>query len=153
MSQKQVVITPGGRVRLYFGSLAAFSLAVPTGKRWKILSFVADWTASATVGNRVIHAVIIGGGGAQNIWRGASSGVTTASQVCGYDIGFGSPLNTPSTTVRRNIANTANTNVQVRENTSINMMIAGDIITLTDIAAVDANDVVTYRVLVEEYEA
>ena len=37
----------------------------------------------------------------------------TAAQIGGYDVGFGAPINTPSTTVRRNIANTGNTNIQV----------------------------------------
>lgn len=144
---------PGGTIRLLYGAVAGFALTVPANKRWQLLSFVTDWTASATVGNRVIHGLIVGGGGSQNTWRGASSGNTAAGQVCGYDIGFGCPLNTPSTTVRRNIANTANTNIQVRENTSLTLLAAGDILSLVDSAAVDANDVITYRVVVLEYEA
>ena len=61
-------------------------------------------------------------------------------------MGFGPPLSTPSTAVRRNIANTANTNIQVRENTSITTLTAGQFLRVRDITAVDVADALTFAV-------
>jgi hypothetical protein len=87
------------------------------------------------------------------VWVGAASTAVTAAQVGGYDVGFGSPLSTPSTTVRSTLAGGANTNVQVRENTSITELLAGSTITLDDSANIDIADSIAYRLMVIEYDA
>jgi len=123
---------------------------VPTGKRARPTNLVSDITASATVGNRVLVARVLDPN-ANVIWIGSSSGAVTAAQIGGYDIGFGMP-GTPSTTVRRNIANTANTNVQVRELSGITDLLAGSTINIMDVTAVDVADLIVCRTSVIEYD-
>jgi len=147
-----VLNNPGGRIRSVIGAINTPAISVPAGKRWRLMSFVNDWTATATVGNRVLHAVVIGEAGSQNVWRGASSASVTAAQIGGYDVAFGTPNTTPSTTIRRTISGAANTNVQVRENCPITDLRAGDIVSIIDSAAIDAADSCAYRLMVLEYD-
>lgn len=123
---------------------------VPTGRRSIIRSCVSDLVASATVGNRILIARILDGS-ANVLWIGSASTAITAAQTGGYDIGFGMP-GTPSTTVRRNLGNTANVNVMVRESSPILELGPGSTIVLIDTAAIDVADAVTSRVNVIEYD-
>lgn len=152
-----VLANPGGTIKTSAGTAAIGAagglpiFAVPTGKRVRLLQITTDTTMSATVGNRQMYMWITSAAGA-NIWLGTASANTAAAQICGYDVGFGSPLNTPSTTVRRSIAQTANTNVQVRENAALIELAAGSGIAIDDIANIDVADVVTYRIHYIEYD-
>lgn len=122
-------------------------VTVPANKFWKVLGVTVDVVCSATVGNRVII------GRVGNIyWVGPASAATTAGQTCGYDIGFGNAV-APSTTIRRNIANTGNTNIQVICSCPYSILGAGDTITIQDTAAVDVADSITWRMYYIEYDA
>jgi len=125
-------------------------LNVPAGKFWVIQSCIADVVCTATVGNRTIGGRVVVGG-TTFYWFGATSAATTAGQTCGYDIGFGN-VGAPSTTVRRNIANTANTNIQVREMCPITILRAGDSVTIDDYADIDVADQITMRLWYSEYD-
>lgn len=150
-------VTPGGELKnsiiTAFGvSAAGLSLfVVPTGKEVIPLSLSTDVTCTATVGNRTIGIRI--DDGTYIMWIGATSAATTAGQVCGYDIGFGNPLSTPSTTVRRNMANTGNVNIMVRENTSITRLAAGSRIIIDDYADVDIADSANWYLQYVELDA
>lgn len=155
---KNVLTHPGGTIKSSAGSAAIGAagglpiFAVPAGKVAEILQITTDTTMSATVGNRSMYIWITSALGS-NMWLGQASANTPASQVCGYDVGFGSPLNTPSTSVRRNIAQTANTNIQVRENSCLKLLAANSGIAIDDINNIDVADVVTFRIHYIEYEA
>jgi hypothetical protein len=125
--------------------------AVPAGRRWRIQSFVSDTTASATVGNRVIIAQVRDNAGVV-VWVGPATGNVAAAQIGGYDVVFGGGAGT-TTVVRRNIANTANTNVQVLCSCGIIEMRAGWTIVILDTAAIDNADVTVIRVVYTEYDA
>jgi len=152
-----VLTNPGGSIKVYGGSGAALgaaagiAIACPAGKRWKLLNFISDTTASATVGNRNM-LVRISATSAATDWVGTLSGNVTAAQICGYDIGFGAPINTPATAVRRTQALTANTNVQVRESCSLNEVDQLGYVNIRDTANIDVADTVTYRLTVIEYD-
>jgi hypothetical protein len=133
-------------------AINATQIIVPAGKKWTVLSFVADVTATATVGNRILQLNISTGAGAA-LWRGAASTAVTAAQIGGYDVGFGAPINTPSTTVRRALIAAANTNVQVRESCALNQWAAGYNIVLNDSAGIDNADSVAWRIVYVEYDA
>jgi hypothetical protein len=130
---------------------AGRTYTVPVGKRWLLMSSVADVTCTATVGNRVILTRVLSQPGGRPIWMGTSSAAVTAAQVGGYDVYFGAPSGI-STTVRRNLANTGNTNVQVRDACSITYLPAGWQITLADVAAIDVADAVTWTLCYVEYD-
>jgi len=89
-------------------------IVVPDGKRRKIFTLMTDTTMSATVGNRNIIIMVKDRNG-NNQWIGLASANVAAAQVCAYDVGFGGSNNTPSTSVRRNLTNTAAVNVAVAE--------------------------------------
>jgi len=148
-----VLTNPGGTLREITISNIALGnslFTVPAGKRWRVLSLVSDTTMTATVGNRTLvlrlYPVL------SNAWIGTTSGNTAATQKCGYDVGFGSPINTPSTTVRRNLGNTANVNIMVRESTSCNMFAAGGTAIMIDAAGIDAADATSGFLTLMEYD-
>lgn len=144
------VITAAGAVTgVPAGGLTV--VTVPVGKRWVPMSFTSDTTMTATVGNRLLIVRVMTG--ATIVWMGASSAVVTAAQVGGYDVAFGASNGTPSTAVRRNLADTASTNVQVRENCPIAQMKAGDSIVIDDTANIDVADSCTGRLYYVEYDA
>jgi hypothetical protein len=149
--------SPAGTIRSLTGTTALLAAGgvigtVPALKRWKLQSLVTDTTMTATVGNRLVRT-FISDPAAAVVWVGAASTAVTAAQIGGYDVGFGPPLSTPSTTVRSTLAGGANTNVQVRENTSITELAAGSTITLDDSANIDIADSIAYRLMVIEYDA
>ena len=123
-------------------------LTVPRGKVWQLIGWVSDYTTTATVGNRVILGLMKNGAGSTT-WIGAASAAVVASKVCGYDFSFGS-ISGPNTTVRRNLANTANTDIQVTTQSPVTLLQAGGSIVLFDATAVDAAD--TYRVVLTYVE-
>lgn len=133
------------------GIAGGVGFTVPANKKWELQSFISDTTMTATVGNRTILLRILSAAG-QAYWVGTLGAATTAAQVCGYDIGFGAPINTPSTTVRRNIANTGNTNVQVRESCSAVLLPPGSVLQLIDVAGIDGADSAVCRLIYTEYD-
>jgi len=147
-----VVSNPGGTIKVenvngaFPGGSNIFTC--PAGKRRVPLAFIADFTTVATVGNRSINIRIAGVGGTN--WIGATMAALAASQVGGYDIAFAP--GTVNTTVRRNIADSANTNVQVREFCPYLQMKAGDYITVVDSAAIAATDTVNAFFSFVEYD-
>jgi len=148
---------PGGKIRYISGTVGLAAggqliSAVPTGKRWKLLSLSLDVTCTATVGNRLIYAYFTDPTATVNTWLGALSGAVTASQVLGYDIGFGNPIGAPSTAVRYNRARTANVNVMVRENSALCEMSAAAGIAIDDTANIDIADATTFCLTVVEYD-
>lgn len=145
--------TPGGTITATaIGAIYAFAAStVPAGSRRVFYSWVCDVTATATVGNRILVARVRDAAG-NVMWVGPASTAVTAAQVGGYDIVFGAGFAT-STTVRRNIANTANTNVQVLCSSGMREMAAGYVVDVYDTAAIDANDVVTLRASFIDYPA
>jgi len=142
------VVSAGGTGAIGAGGIALF--VVPAGQKWLLLGMVSDTTMSATVGNRILQcrAQIAGA----PIWIGAASAAVAAAQVGGYDVGFNSAIGTPSTTVRRNMANTANTNVQVREMCPLGLMGPGYNMIIADSAAVDAADSVNWNYTYVRYD-
>lgn len=149
---------PGGTFRRFGANGTAISAGglrigtCPVGKRWVLLSVVCDVVCTATVGNRILMVSITTDNNT-NDWLGAVSAAVTAGQTGGYDVGFGAPLATPSTAVRRNLANTGNTNIQVRETSSCNVIAATGGIMIDDTADIDNADAVSYRLCVMEYDA
>lgn len=150
---RTVLCNPGGTIRRVAsnGALAAGGLAIWTAEtdfEYELEAVVMDIVCTATVGNRNFMVWLQDGG--TIYWFGALSANVTAGQTCGYDISFGNE-GTPSTTVRRNIANTASTNVQVRELCPIRSAGDGVVLVVDDINNVDATDAVTYRVVARKY--
>jgi len=152
--QKQITVRPGGTLK-HVASTQAMPAAgaffqVPPTKEWEVHGLVTDTTTTATVGNRVLCASLV----LDTVvyWRGASSGNVAASQVGGYDVQFGSSTAT-STTVRRNIAGTANTNVQVLCACPYKRLKANTVIYIDDTANIDVTDATTLRITYNEYEA
>jgi len=78
----EYAVTPGGTPKIEREATTNDSdktFTVPTGKTWKLNSFVIDYTCSATVGNRNV-VVSISPGGANN-WSTPSTAIApTASQ-------------------------------------------------------------------------
>lgn len=149
---------PGGSFKIQGANGAAITAggvriggSVPAGKIWEVLSVSCDLVATATVGNRIIYAYITCTN-ATTDWIGASSTAVAAAQTGGYDIGFGAPLATPSTTVRRNLANTANVNVMVRESTACRWIGATGGIVIDDAADIDVADALSWRIQYREYD-
>jgi len=122
------------------------SIAVPAGFKYSVQMLTTDTTMTATVGNRVLVGYVYDNLGSLR-WVGSASANVTAAQVGGYDIMFGAG-GAPSTTVRRNLANTGNTNIQVRENCPISELGPGWYITIADVAAIDAADQLIMRLSV-----
>jgi len=154
--QKQSVNVPGGTSKYILRSGVAMNsgaqiITVPTGKRWKLLCLAGELTASATVGNRLLFVYLKETAGTV-IWVAETAAATTAAQICGYDLAFGIG-GTPSTTVRRNFALSANTNVQVRSLCPMDMLNAGDQIVFKDAATIDNADTLTCALHYVEYEA
>jgi hypothetical protein len=116
-------------------------LTVPAGFMWELFSYSVDLVATATVGNRtpVLRIRAVNG---TPLWMGTTSANVTAGQTGGYDVSFGN-VGAPSTTVRRNLADTGNTNVQVRDMCPVKWLNAGDVLFYRDPAAIDAADAVT----------
>lgn len=157
MSQKQVVTRPGGTIVRTTSADAITAtgqdvIVIPAGKEGEPIAVVSDYTASATVGNRVLVATIRVSAAGNIVWMGTSSANVAAGQVCGYDISFGQ-VGTPSTTVRRNLAETGNVNVMVREFCPIKRMAAGWVLNIDDIANIDVADVLTHKTVITRYEA
>ena len=132
------------------GAAGVQFLGATAGKITQLLGVTIDVTHSATAGNRQLYAWILSPTGA-TMWVGALSAIATANQITGYDIGFGNPLGTPSTTVRRTIAGTANTNIQVRESTALSWFAVGAGVSIKDINNTDPADVVATRFVTLEY--
>lgn len=109
----------------------------------------ADVVCTGTAGNRVFVARILDASG-NVVWMGTESAITTAGQTCGYDVNFGGAAGV-STTVRRNMANTGNTNVQVRENCGPLTLGPGYLFLLDDTANIDNADLVTSTCLRRVY--
>jgi len=154
MSTRQVVTIEGGTLfivnRQSTINSGAQVFTVPAGKRWILQSYTSDLICSATVGNRT--AIVFISDDIGPIWMGEITGNIAASQTGGYDISFGK-VGTPSTTVRRNLANTANTNVQVRTNCPVFELDAGCTITYDDLANIDNTDVLNHVLVYRQYEA
>jgi len=118
------------------------------GFKRTLLGIQADVVCSATVGNRILYARINDTVGGVIYWIGPASAAVTAAQTGGYDIAF--PNGPVNTTVRRNIANTANTNVQVTTTCPHIALCVGvngalPSIQIVDAAGIDAADAVTWR--------
>jgi len=151
-----VITNPGGTVKLAqaASAIAAGGLTIyspATGKIAKLLSFSSDTTCTATVGNRVLQVRAVATVTGLPMWVGAASGNVTAAQVGGYDVAFGG-AGAPSTTVRRNRADTNNTNVQVREFAPEIWLRAGDSFTIDDSANIDATDSCNHTLVYVEYD-
>lgn len=149
----KVRTVPGGTITTTAAAtIMAFAAStVPAGFRRRIYTWVSDITCTATVGNR-LFVVRVRDALGNIIWIGPLSAAVVAAQICGYDVVFGSGAAT-STTVRRNIANTANTNVQVLCSSGLQELAAGYVVDVIDTAAVDANDVATFRTTCVDYPA
>jgi len=151
-----VFTNPGGKVvcsnlQSTIGAAGGVILfTVPTGKRWVVEALSIDITCTATVGNRTFGVWSTDQLG-NRAFMGTTSAATTASQVCGIDVFFGG-TGAPSTTVRRNIANSGNTNVQVRESIPIKTMRAGQLIALDDYASIDVADAFNAFLQYTEYD-
>jgi hypothetical protein len=133
------VTTQGYAVGIGAGGVSMF---LPANSRMKLVSLVSDTTMTATVGNRILQFRVLSGG--VPVWVGPASTAVTATQVGGYDVNFGG-ASAPSTTVRRNLANTGNTNVQVTAYAPaleiVNITAAAVVVAvLSDSAAIDAAD-------------
>jgi len=159
MSAKQVVVRPGGTVRRLgangtaIGAAGGLAIAsCPSGKLWELCFVSIELVASATVGNRQLVTKITVDNSTTD-WIGATSGNVAAAQIGGYDVAFGAPLGTPSTTVRRALVAAANTNVQVRETSGLRFIKASGNIIIDDIADIDNADTINWRLQVIEYEA
>jgi hypothetical protein len=132
------------------GGLNTIGTWAATVKR-NLLGVTIDVVCTATVGNRTIGARLLDAAG-NILWVGSTSAATTAGQTCGYDVVFG--MNgTPSTAVRRNLLNTGNTNVQVREFCPMSQLVGGANVSLVidDYANVDNADAVYSRSNYQEY--
>lgn len=128
------------------------SFTVPTGKLWCLKAIEACLTCTATVGNRVLSAVITNGvNQIHSLWQSAS---ITASQV-GVVYGATS-LGTPSTTASRKPTLAGGDSVNVAINDSLPDMVlpAGYVIRVYDSAAIDpaADDLIVVLHYVE-YDA
>lgn len=147
---------PGGQIR--YNVIAADTAIGASGKSFTVsankivrpLAMMADVTTSATVGNRILRVRIVGSG-TYSIFAGPNSGSIAASKVGGYDVHFGSGIS--GTTVRRNMADSANTDVQVSTVCPIIYMAAGDTLNLDDTANIDNADVVRMIIMYLEYTA
>lgn len=145
-----VITNPGGVKNAYSATLAIGAtgngLTCPPNKKWVLEALVADVVCSATVGNRILIARV-----GNIFWVSPSSAAVTAGQTGGIDVSFGT-AGAPSTTVRRNIANTGNTNVQVIAQCPIKTLTAGDTLTVQDTAAIDVADSISFRAWYVEYD-
>jgi hypothetical protein len=124
---------------------------VPAGKKWQMLTLTTDTTMTATVGNRVLYGFLVSPTGL-TVWVGPNSAAVTAAQVGGYDIGFGS-AGTPNTTVRKQLAGAAATNVQVTCFCPMDLLAAGWSFGIDDSANIDNADSITFRYTYLEYDA
>jgi len=155
IGQNVIVSTKSGGVIQTVATTQALPAAgafaqVPPNKEWLLQGAIIDVTATATVGNRVLSAYIQEG--ATTLWRGPSTAAIAAGQVGGYDIAFGAGAAT-STVVRRNLANTANTNVQILCSCPYRTLRQNMILYIQDTAAIDVADATTFRMIVEEFDA
>lgn len=143
---------PGGIGNAGGIGATGIQVTVPPGFRWELEQLSCDVTMTATVGNRILQCIVVGPDGV-SVWQGAASAVVAAAQVGGYDCAFGAPLATPSTTIRRNRANTGNTNVQVRETSGIKHLAAGAYVRVYDSAVIDVADAAYLTLNVVQYPA
>lgn len=144
-----VKTVPGGNVQgLVVNAVGigatGYAVMAPGSARSKFVGCTIDIVCSGTVGNRIFNVKVLDNG-ANVRWIGQSSAAVTAGQTCGYDVAFGA--NGPvSTTVRRNIADTANVNVMVRENCIFyEAAPIGWTVIVDDTANIDNADAVTAR--------
>lgn len=148
-----VQTNPGGVRTLYNATIAVGAsgngVTVPANKRWRVLCLSVDYTASATVGNRTLGVRV--GNGANAFWCSSISANVVAGALAGFDVYFGVGLAT-NTTVRRGLANTANTSVQVTTCCPITDLAAGDTVTVDDYANIDNADSMLYRLWYVEYD-
>jgi len=142
-------LTSGSFTTSNSGALAIGATGIgvnaPAGHRWVLINVTIQVTCTATVGNRAFYAWITDGTNVQ--WTGALSGLTTAAQVCGYDIMFGSPASTPSTTVRRLWSGAGNTNIQVRESAPALWVPPNGLILIDDVNNIDNADSVEMHLM------
>lgn len=117
---------------------------VPTGVTCNAMFLTLDIVCTGTVGNRIVYVRVVDAG-TRTIWAGSVAAAGTAGQTIGYDVAFAVPGATPSTTVRRNLGNTANVNVMVRENCPLSVLGPGYSVVIDDTADVDIADAVTSR--------
>lgn len=143
--------TPGIQPRVTTIASGAQVYTVPANKKWSLESYVSDTTCTATVGNRILIVSVRSNDGT-TLWNGPSSAAVAAAQVGGYDVGFGY-ANAPSTTVRRNLANTASTNVQVICSCPLKTLNAGCTVRILDTAAIDNADALNHNLCYTEYDA
>jgi len=146
------------------GSVISLPFAAPNAAKGLLLdSFSVDITATATVGNRFYGVYVNDILGSQD-WAGALATVTTAGQICGYDVSFGD-VGPASTVVRKRLSALTSTNVQVREYCPIRALeprlqttlgganAAGPIgIVVFDTATIDAADSMLWRVVGRVYD-
>lgn len=154
----QVTTKPGGTSRSIATGAVAIGAAggltiytVPAGRKCIGISLTGDYVASATVGNRLVYLRITDQF-AQLVWIGAQSAALTAGLTGNYDCSFGVNNATVSTSVRRNIGNTAATSIGVRENCSIGQFPAGYTFIIDDGANVDVADTYDTRMVVTEVD-
>ena len=124
------------------------SFTVPVGKRWAVASVVAQLTATATVGGRVVVCTITDG--TNIVWVSPRVGAA-ASATAGLLLGQG---HNPSTAARTSLAITNDTNTNVAELPIGMVLNAGYVIRVYDSAAIDAAaDDLTVVLHYVEYDA
>lgn len=127
------------------------TFTVPAGKIWRMLSIDAELVATATVGNRVLTAIITDG--ANTVQNGVRSGNITASQRGRYRVIFGSAIfGTTQDAVPAFSGSQAN--VVVYGPMPSMILTAGCVIRVLDLAAIDAAaDDLTVVLHYVEYDA
>jgi len=129
---------------------AGVTVTIPANKVWMLEQLTTDLTTTATVGNRLVRVRINDPLGIC-IWIGQTSAAIAASQVGGYDVSFGPGA--VSTTARRNVADTAQVNVMVREQCPVLFLKAGSTININDMADIDITDSLFYNLTWISFDA
>lgn len=144
-----------GRIVMYsasaaFGAGFVINVTVPARKVWKLIAVTADCICSANAGNRYFSIKLYEATYGM-LWMGVTSAVTIANQTCGMDVCFNSAMPS-STTVRRNLADTANVAVYVLQSCPVEYLYAGALIQLEELTGVSATDAATFYVWYIEYD-
>ena len=140
---------PGGTTQLLaqgtaqaIGALGLMA-AVPAGVHWQVDYIICDYTASATVGNRVLYGRMTDSNTAV-MWSGLSSANVVATAIANYDVMMGG--GTVGTGVRRTIPGTANTTVGIREVGPKTVFGPASRFIVQDAAGIDTADTFSYAI-------
>jgi hypothetical protein len=118
--------------------------AVTNGFRWQVDYILCDFTASATVGNRLLYGQITDGTSGAVVWTGLLSAAVVAAATANYDVNMGG--GTVGTGVRRNIPGTANTTIGVREVAGKMVLNGSSRFIIKDSANIDNADTCSYAI-------